>query len=103
MDSFERIVRQKLKTFSPEKKVYLKRNYEYEIFQRHGVADEEVNCIFDASKVKCIGQNVAFDDCIDIEVEPRKKRRIKVIIVFDPPVLGQRQNGKVGIVTAFPL
>ena len=103
MNEFERSVRQKLKAMGKENKLYLKEKYEYEIFQRHGIQDEEINLFFDMKKVTRITPNIAFDERIDAEINVSKTRKIKVIFQFDPIMKGQKQIGKVGIITAFSI
>ena len=103
MNEFERSVRQKLKAMGVENKLYLKEKYEYEIFQRHGIEDEEINLLFDMKKITRITQNIAFDERIDAEIDVSKTRKIKVILQFDPIMKGQKQIGKVGIITAFSI
>ncbi len=101
MDLFEKEVRNKLKFLSEDDKIYLKKNYIYELFQKHKIFDHEINAIFDPKKAIAIYPNAAFAERIDIEVVPAKGRTLKVIIQFDPFVRGLKMNGKLGIITAF--
>lgn len=98
---FEREIRQRLKEHSSEDKIYLKKNYLYEIFTRHTIRDDEVNYLFDMKKIITIYPNLAFSERIDAEINADKNRRIKIIFQFDPFVQGKKLTGKVGIITAF--
>ena len=103
MDLFTVQVKNRLAQIGPQNKVYLKSNYEYELFSRHNILDDEINLLFDPKKIQRIYPNIAFEERIDVEINISKKRLIKVIIQFDPFVNGVKQEGKVGIVTAFVL
>ncbi len=81
----------------------MKKNYQYELFERHNLSDEDINSIFDAKKILKLSVNVAFDDRIDAEVQIRKDEKIKVIFIFDPFVSSKKIEGKLGIITAFRL
>ena len=101
MNEFEREVRQKLKAYGQENKVYLKERYEHEIFHKHNIQDEEINLLFDLKKVSKISRNIAFEERINAEIDISKTKRIRVIFQFDPILKGEKQIGKVGIITAF--
>lgn len=101
IDNLERDVRQRLKERGTENKIYLKKRYQYEIFSKHSLSDEEINLLFDMKKVTKISQNRAFDERIDVEVSINKNRKIRIIFQFDPVIQGKKYIGKVGIITAF--
>lgn len=101
IDNLERDVRQRLKERGTENKIYLKKRYQYEIFSKHALSDEEINLLFDMKKVTKISQNRAFDERIDVEVSINKNRKIRIIFQFDPVIQGKKYVGKVGIITAF--
>lgn len=103
MNEFEREVRQKLKMYGQENKIYLKERYEHEIFHKHNIQDEEINLLFDLKKVMKISPHTSFDDRIQAEIDVTKIKKIKVIFQFDPIVKGQKLIGKVGIITAFSI
>lgn len=104
INSFERNVREQLKQLNSEHKVYLKKNYAYEIFNKHAISDEEVDFLFDMKRVIQISPNIAFPhERIDAEINSGKNRKIKIIFTFDPVVKGEKLKGKVGIITAFSL
>ena len=97
-------MRERLKKLSSEHKVYLKKNYAYELFNKHGIHDEEINFLFDPKKILRISPNLAFPhERIDAEINAGKKRTIKIIFVFDPMVEGKKLPDKVGIITAFTI
>ena len=101
MNEFEIEVRQKLKAYGQENKIYLKERYEHEIFHKHNIQDEEINLLFDMKKVAKISKNIAFEERINAEIDISKTKKIKIIFQFDPMVKGEKQIGKVGIITAF--
>lgn len=101
MNEFEREVRQKLKMYGQENKIYLKERYEHEIFHKHNIQDEEIRLLFNMKKVTKINKNIAFEERINAEIDISKTKKIKVIFQFDPIVKGEKQIGKVGIITAF--
>ena len=104
MQEFERKIRQKLKNIGPDNKIYLKKNYAYEIFSKHNVKDYEVDYLFDMKKIITISQNLAFpEERMDAEINARKNRKIKIIFMFDPIVKGKRLKDKIGIITAFTI
>lgn len=103
IDNFERDVRQRLKERGTENKIYIKKRYQYEVFSKHTLSDEEINILFDMKKVIKISRNRAFDERIDAEVSISKNRKIKIIFQFDPIIQGKKHIGKVGIVTAFQI
>lgn len=103
MNEFERSVRKKLKEFGPANRIYLKKNYSYEIFGKHNLTDDEINVLFDMKKIIAIYHNLAFEERIDAEIQISKIKKIKVIFQFEPFVNGKKQEGKVGIITAFSL
>ncbi len=101
MDSFEREVRRKLKSLSSVDKIYLKKNYQYEVFGKHNLSDEEINLIFDPQHLISISPNLSSPDRIDVLVQTQKQRRLKIIIQFDPIIGDKQHQSKVGIITAF--
>ncbi|HLC70577.1 MAG TPA: hypothetical protein VJI32_01130 [Candidatus Nanoarchaeia archaeon] len=101
MDSFEQEIRGKLKLYTSADKMYLKKNYQHEIFTKHGVSDEEINFIFNSARIISIFPNLSFGDRIDITVQTQKHKKLKVIIQFNPFANQQTNIGKVGIITAF--
>ncbi len=102
MEEFERKIRQKLKNIGPDNKVYLKKNYAYEIFSKHNVNDYEVDYLFDMKKIIAITQNLAFpEERMDAEINAGKNRKLKIIFMFNPVFKGKRLKDKVGIITAF--
>ncbi len=101
IDNFEHYVRQRLKELGTENKIYLKKRYQYEIFSKHSLSDEEIKLLFDMKKITKISQNRAFDERIDAEVSISKNRKIRIIFQFDPLIQGKKHSGKVGIVSAF--
>ncbi|MBI2668911.1 hypothetical protein HYX14_03650 [Candidatus Woesearchaeota archaeon] len=103
INSFEQNIRQKLKNYNSEEKIFLKKNYVYEIFIKHGIQEFEVDYLFDAKRILKIYPDVAFSDRIDAEINAGKDRRLKIIFMFDPFLQGQKHLGKVGIVTVFKL
>lgn len=103
IDPFEREVRKRLNVSSPESKIYLKQNYGYEIFIRHGIQDYEIDFLFDAKRIMRIYPHLAFADRIEAEINAGKNRIIKVIFCFDPVVNGCKLLGKIGIITAFKI
>ena len=92
-----------MKKLSSEDRLYLKKNYVYEIFTKHGINDAEVAFLFDTKKIIKISPNLAFPERINAEINAGKNRKIKVIFIFDPLVNGKKTLGKVGIVTAFAI
>ena len=100
MNEFERKIRARLRKLLPEDKVYLKKNYEYEIFSKHSINQEEINLLFDMKKIERIYPNMAFENRIDAEIAVNKTKRIKVIFIFSPKI-EDKILGKIGIVTAF--
>ena len=104
MEEFEKKIRQKLKNIDPDNKIYLKKNYAYEIFSKHNVKDYEVDYLFEMEKIIVISQNLAFpEQRIDAEINAGKNRKIKIIFMLDPIVKGKKLKDKVGIITAFPI
>lgn len=103
INEFERTVRQQLKSVNPQDKLYLKERYEYEIFHRHGVSDDEIKMLFDMKKITRITPNFAFNERIDAEIDVSKMKRIKIVFQFDPWLKGKKQEGRVGIITAFQI
>lgn len=101
MNEFEREVRQKLKMYGQDNKIYLKERYEHEIFHKHNIQDEEISLLFDMKKVSKISKNIAFEERINAEIDISKTKKIKVIFQFEPMIKGEKQIGKVGIITAF--
>lgn len=101
MNEFERQVRQKLKAYGQENKIYLKERYEHEIFHKHNIQDEEINLLFDMKKVTKINKSIAFEERINAEIDISKTKKLKIIFQFDPLIKGQKLIGKVGIITAF--
>ncbi len=90
--------------YTADNRIYLKKNYHHEIFERHGVTEQEIDFLFDKKKRIKITQNTAFhEERIDAEINAGKGRKIKIIFMFDPTVQGKEQKGKVGIITAFTL
>ena len=104
MEEFERKIRQKLKASGPDNKIYLKKDYAYEIFSKHNIRDYEVDFLFDMKKIIKIYQNLAFpEERMDAEINARKNRKIKIIFMFDPIVKGKKLKDKVGIITVFSI
>lgn len=102
MDVFERKVRVKLKGLTPDDKVYLKKNYAYEIFTKHHLSDDDINGLFDPKGIIRISPNVAFPETrIDAEINVAKNKALKIIFLFDPVIQGKKLEGKIGIITAF--
>ncbi|KHO49683.1 MAG: hypothetical protein QT02_C0004G0066 [archaeon GW2011_AR9] len=101
IDEFERVVRIRLKTYTPVDKIYLKKNYVYEIFDKHNLQDSEIDLLFDMKRIIRIYPNLAFNDRIDAEINIAKNRKIKVIFIFDPVINGKIIQRKMGIITAF--
>jgi len=102
MDEFERKVRQRLKELGPENKVFLKERYEHELFSKHGLEDQEINCLFDMKKLMRVYPDDAFPETRIIgEINLSKKKKFEVIFMFDPILKGKVLKGKVGIVTAY--
>ncbi len=101
MDAFEKNVRNKLRSLSEKDKIYLKKNYRYEVFQKHNITDDEISFIFDQKKIIKIHPNTAFSERVDVEVNVSKGKTIKVIIQFDPILNGEKLSGKLGVITAF--
>lgn len=101
---FQNEIKQKLKSLGPDNKIFLKKNYTSEVFTKHGITEREIDFIFDNKKIIDIYPNIAFpDERVDIEISYSKNKQIKVIIQFDPVLAGKKQEGKVGIVTAFKI
>lgn len=96
-------IKERLSKFRSEDKEYLKTNYNYEIFQKHSITDEEVNFLFDKKKIIKIYPDIAFSDRIDVEINAAKGRTIKIIFTFEPEKDGKKLKGKIGIITAFPI
>lgn len=69
MNEFERQVRQKLRAYGQENKIYLKERYEHEIFHKHNIQDEEINLLFDMKKVTKISKSIAFEERINAEID----------------------------------
>ena len=82
MDIFEKEVRSRLKNYNETNKVYLKKNYQYELFQKHNISDDEINFIFDMKKIIVIYPNAAFSERIDIIINSTKGRRPQLISFY---------------------
>ncbi|MBI5393514.1 hypothetical protein HZA96_06620 [Candidatus Woesearchaeota archaeon] len=103
MDIFEKEVRNRLRNLDNNMKVYLKKNYKYEVFEKHNITDDEINFIFDMKKITKIYPNAAFPERVDIIINATKGKTIKVIIQFGPILKEEKLLGKVGIITAFKI
>ena len=103
IDPFEQQIRKKLTKYTSEEKIFLKKNYIYEIFTKHGIQEFEIDYLFDAKRILRIYPNIAFPERIDAEINAGKNHRLKIIFMFDPVVQGQRLQNKIGIITAFKL
>jgi len=103
MDDFERQVRQRLKKLGFENKVYLKKNYDHEIFTKHDIGDDEINYLFDMKKIiKIYPDNLAFPgERIIADINASKNKKFSIIFQFDPNLNEKKLKGKVGIITAY--
>ncbi|MBN2423013.1 hypothetical protein JXB41_07340 [Candidatus Woesearchaeota archaeon] len=95
---YEKKIRQQLKKYTPEDKVYLKKDYKYSVLDKHNISDEEVNLLFNPKKIVRIYQNVAFpEERYNAVLDCGKDKQITVIFMFKPSLKGTILKDNVGI------